>query len=150
MIIAEFSIAVSFVIFLIIFIRKVWPLIISGLDSYIKQEKDKIDTAAKLKSDAEKNLKLANKHRSETEIEIDKYREESKTRLAQLEESNALYLKEFKKKSEEQLKSQLKSETEKQRGILISQMADLITERLSKNIQEVEAEISVDDLKKLI
>lgn len=150
MIIAEFSIAVSFVIFLIIFIRKVWPLIINGLDSYIKQEKDKIDTAAKLKSDAEKDLKLANKHRSETEVEIDKYREESKTRLAQLEESNALYLKEFKKKSEAQLKNQLKSETEKQKGILISQMADLITERLSKNIREVESEISVDDLKKLI
>lgn len=150
MIIAEFSIAVSFVIFLIIFIRKVWPLIINGLDSYIKQEKDKIDTAAKLKSDAEKDLKLASKHRSETEVEIDKYREESKARLAQLEESNALYLKEFKKKSEEQLKSQLKSETEKQKGILISQMADLITERLSRNIQEVEAEISVGDLKKLI
>lgn len=150
MIIAEFSIAVSFVIFLIIFIRKVWPLIINGLDSYIKQEKDKIDTAAKLKSDAEKDLKLANKHRSETEVEIDKYREESKARLAKLEESNALYLKEFKKKSEAQLKSQLKSETEKQKGILISQMADLITERLSKNVPEVEAEISVDDLKKLI
>lgn len=150
MIIAEFSIAVSFVIFLIIFIRKVWPLIINGLDSYIKQEKDKIDTAAKLKSDAEKDLKLANKHRSETEVEIDKYREESKARLAQLEESNALYLKEFKKKSEEQLKSQLKSETEKQKGILVSQMADLITERLSKSIREVESEISVDDLKKLI
>lgn len=152
MFIAELSILISFLCFLVIFIKKIYPVITGGLDSYIEKVKEQISSAEKLREDSEIALKKANQVSENTQREIEDYKKMSQAKLAQMEEDNRVYLENLRKKSEVLMNSRLQAELAKQKKILTDKLADLICERLSEKMkkQKGKVDFSKEDLKKLL
>ncbi len=151
--IPELSILVSFLVFLVLFFKKVYPFLIDGTDNYIENIKNKIEEANKLKKEAEIALYEAKKQRNMVEEEIKKYREQSKKRLAQLEFENEKYLKNLELHNNILLNNQLKAEFEHQKQILFKKLSELIIEKIekesSKKILKKNFDFSKEDLQKL-
>ena len=150
--IAELSILISFLCFLAIVVKKVWPLLINSLDAYIEKVKKQIDSAEKLREDSANALAQANRISSNIQEKVEEYRKKSERRVSQLEEENRRYLQMLKEKADQSLNTQLKAELSKQKGMLVDRLADLITEKLSERVKESSHEVvfSKEDLKKLI
>ncbi len=151
--IPELSILVSFIIFLVLFFKKVYPFLIDRTDNYIENIKDKIEEANRLKKEAEIALDKAKQQRIMLEEEIKKYREQSKKRLNQLEFENEKYLKNLELRNNTLLDNQLKAEFEHQKQILLKKLSKLIIEKIekesNKKILKRDFEFSKDDLQKL-
>ena len=60
MAIAELSVLGSFLCFLALIIKKVWPLLVSRLDEHIEKVKNQIDSAEKLRENSANALSQAN------------------------------------------------------------------------------------------
>lgn len=150
--VAELSILISFAIFLFLFLEKVCPLVLKGVDAYILEVKNKIQDAEKSKLDSEAALKQANLASAEIKNQIEEYKTRSQERIVELEEKNRAYLEELRAKAELSLKMQLESELNKQKEILLDKLAVMITEKLSEKVQSQtnKMEFSSEDLKKLL
>lgn len=152
MTIAELSILGSFLCFLALFIKKVWPLLISSLDDHIEKVKNQINSAEKLKEESAVALSRANLNSANIQNEIEKYKKRSEERIAQLEKENLQRIRVLREEAALSLNAQLSAELSKQKEILVDKLADLITEKLASKMAGESGEInfSKEDLKKLI
>lgn len=152
MAIAELSVLGSFLCFLALIIKKVWPLLVSRLDEHIEKVKNQIDFAEKLRENSANALNQANQVSLNIQDEVEGYKKRSKERIAQLEEENRRYIQNLKEKAALSLSAQLNAELSKQKDMLVDKLADLIAERLSEKVkdQSCEAIFSKEDLKKLV
>ena len=152
MFIAELSILVSFLCFVFLFIRKIYPVITDELDSYIEKVREQISSAEKLQKESEAVLKNANELSKSTKKELENYKKLSQEKLLRLEEENKIYLEELRKKSEAAMNVQLQAELSRQKKILTDKLSDLICEKLSEKLknQNEKIEFSKEDLKKLL
>jgi F0F1-type ATP synthase membrane subunit b/b' len=152
MTIAELSILGSFLIFLALFIKKVWPVLMSSLDAHIEKVKTQISSAERLREESAVALTRANQISSNIQNEVEDYKRRSEERIAQLEEENRQYIQALKEKAVKSLNAQLNAELSKQKELLLGRLADIIVERLSEKVQGQISEVnfSKEDLKKLI
>lgn len=152
MAIAELSVLGSFLCFLALIIKKVWPLLVSRLDEHIEKVKNQIDSAEKLRENSANALNQANQINLNIQNEVEGYKKRSKERIEQLEEENRRYIQNLKEKAALSLNAQLNAELAKQKDMLVDKLADLIAERLSEKVkdQSCEAIFSKEDLKKLV
>lgn len=152
MAIAELSVLGSFLCFLALIIKKVWPLLVSRLDEHIEKVKNQIDSAEKLRENSANALNQANQINLNIQNEVEGYKKRSKERIAQLEEENRRYIQNLKEKAALSLSAQLNAELSKQKDMLVDKLADLIAKRLSEKVkdQSCEAIFSKEDLKKLV
>ncbi len=150
--IAELSILISFLCFLAIIIKKVWPLVINSLDGHIEKVKNQIDSAERLRSESTVSLAKANQVSAGIQNEVENYKKRSEERIAQLEIENQRYIQAMKEKMAVSLNAQLSAELSKQKELLVDRLADLIAEKLSERVKEqvCEVDFSKEDLKKLI
>ena len=151
MVIAELSILGSFLCFLVLVIKKVWPLLMDGLDAHIEKVKQQIDSAEELREKSTAALTRANQTSSNVQNEVEYYKRRSEKRIAQLKEENQRHLRALQKKAIQSLDAQLKAELSKQKEMLLDKLADLIAERLSEKfeVQDCKSVFSEKDLKKL-
>lgn len=151
MMIAELSILGSFLCFLVLFIKKVWPLLMNGLDSYIEKVRDQINSAEKLKEESTIALTRAGQISLNIQSEIESCKRKSEERIAQLEEENRLYIQSLREKAAQSLNAQLKAELAKQKEVLVDRLADLIVEKLSEKSEDLSGDVnfSEEDLRKL-
>lgn len=151
MMIAELSILGSFLCFLVLIIKKIWPLLINSLDNYIEKVRGQISSAEKLKEESTVALARANRISSDIQGEVENYKKKSEERIAQLEEENKRYIQAMKEKAALSLDIQLKTELAKQKEILVDKLADLVVERLSEKVKEQDwaTIFSKEDFKKL-
>jgi len=149
--IAELSVLISFLCFLAIIIKKVWPLIINSLDSHIEKVKTEISSAEDLREKSAAALARASQIGSKVQSEVEDYKKKSEERIAQLKEENDRYLQALKEKSEKSLNAQLNAELSKQKEQLLNRLADLMVDKLSEKVrnQIFEIKFSQEDLKKL-
>lgn len=152
MMIAELSILGSFLIFLALFIKKAWPILMNSLDDHIEKVRTQISSAERLREESAFALTRANQISSNIQNEVADYKRRSEERIAQLEEENRQYIQALKDKAVKSLNAQLNAELSKQKELLLGQLADLIVERLSEKVQGQISEVnfSQEDLKKLI
>lgn len=151
MAVAELSILGSFLVFLVLFIKKVWPVLMSSLDAHIEKVKTQISSAERLREESAVALTRANQMSSNIQSEIEEYKKKSEERISQLEEENRLYIQSLREKATQSLNTQLKAELSRQKEILIDKLADLVVERLSEKVKEQDLALifSKEDLKKL-
>lgn len=151
---AEFTVAISFIIFSVVFVKWVYPMLISGLDGHIDEIKNKIKEAEKLKEEANIALKDAYAKKNQTEALIAEKQKIASERIQKLYENNERYLNELRVRQEATLKNQLESEFLKHRDLLISKLADLIVEKISLKVKigekEIPSHFTKEDLTKLI
>jgi len=149
--IAELSILISFLCFLVIVIKKVWPVLMSSLDSHIENVKNQINSAEKLREESAAALVRADKISSNIQNEVEEYKKKSEERIAQLEEENRLYIQALRDKATQSLDTQIKAELSKQKEFLVDRLADLIAEKLSEKSKDLSGDVSFseEDLKKL-
>ena len=151
MAIAELSILISFLCFLAIVIKKVWPVLMSGLDSHIENVKNQINSAEKLREESTAALVRADKISSNIQSEIEEYKKKSEERIAQLEEENRRYIQALKEKAAQSLEAQMNAELSRQKEILVDRLADLIAEKLSEKSKNLSGTVNLseEDLEKL-
>ncbi len=151
MTIAELSILGSFLCFLFLVFKKVWPLLLKSLDDHIEKVKNKINSAEKLREESTAALTRANLARANIQNEIESYKRGSEERISQLERENQIYLRALREKAALSLNAQLSAELSKQKEILVDRLSDLIIEKLSEKIKDQSEEISFskEDLKRL-
>jgi F0F1-type ATP synthase membrane subunit b/b' len=151
MAIAELSILISFLCFLAIVIKKVWPVLMSGLDSHIENVRNQINSAEKLREESAAALIRADKISSNIQSEIEKYKKKSEERISQLEEENRRYIQALKEKAAQSLEAQMNAELSKQKEMLVDKLADLIAEKLSEKSKDLSRDVSFseEDLRKL-
>ena len=149
--IAELSILISFLCFLAIIIKKVWPLIINSLDSHIEKVKTQISSAEEQREKSAAALARASQIGSKVQSEVEDYKKKSEERIAQLKGENEQYLQKLREKSEKSLNAQLNAELSKQKDQLLDRLAALIIDRLSEKVkgQVFDVNFSQEDLKKL-
>ncbi|MBO4405423.1 MAG: hypothetical protein J5821_01700 [Alphaproteobacteria bacterium] len=149
--IAELSVLGSFLCFLAIVIKKVWPVLKNSLDSHIESVKNQINSAEKLREESATALTRANLTSANIQNEIENYKRRSEERISQLEKENRLYLQALREKAALSLNAQLSAELSKHKEILVDRLADLITEKLSDKMKDQSEKISFskEDLKRL-
>ncbi len=149
--VAELSILISFLCFLAIIIKKVWPLVISSLDSHIEKVKIEISSAEDLREKSAAALARANQMSSKVQSKVEDCKKKSEEIIAQLKEENEQYLQKLREKSEKSLSAQLNAELSKQKEQLLDKLADLIVDRISEKVQGqvFDVNFSEEDLKKL-
>ncbi len=152
--IAELSILGSFICFLILFFKKAYPFVISGIDGYINEVKSKVTEAEKLKEEAEIALKDAEAQKKRIEQELAEYKVKSEQRLALLESENNNYLKLLEERSKNALDKQLKMEFSRQKQQLFERLSDLVIKKITEKIKNEPVKNSVNfseqDLNKLL
>jgi F0F1-type ATP synthase membrane subunit b/b' len=150
----ELCIVISFVLFALIFAKKIYPAIIQKLDDHIEEVKNKIREAELLQEKASESLKEACAKRDDIQEIIRVNRLKSEEKIKKLQKENEELLKQLRKRHEASLKTQLDAEFIKQKNILIDRLADLILEKLSEKVVNSECEISTSidksDLRKLL
>jgi F0F1-type ATP synthase membrane subunit b/b' len=147
------SILISFIGFVYIFMKKVYPLLTSALDEHIESVKGKIKEAELLKEEALLMLKNANVKKQDIAKIIRENKEASDERIARLRKENEDYLRDLREKFEILLKNQLEAELSKQKDLLIGRLSEQIIAKLSEKAAAAESDIQIDfsneDLKKL-
>ena len=148
--IAELSVLASFLIFLGLCIKKVWPLLAKSLDDHIEKVRNQISSAEKLREESTAALARASLVSENIQNEIEDYKKRSEERISQLEKENQLYLRALREKAALSLNAQLSAELSKHKEMLVDRLADLIIKKLSDKIKDRSEEISFseEDLKK--
>ncbi len=82
----QFWVAVSFVLFIAVIFNPVRKILISSLDTQIKEIKSKIDEAENLKNEAQKTLSELKTRESEVEKEIKELKINSEKKIVELKE----------------------------------------------------------------
>lgn len=151
---AEETVAISFIIFLVLFIKKIFPAIQGMLDSRICEVKDKIDEAERQKKQAAEDLRQAYIHKDEIGEFIQQKNIENEQKIKKLYEENERLLQELKIKQEQALDTRLRAEFVKQKEDLIKRITDLLCEQTKNKIQDGEIAFSPkftkEELKKLV
>lgn len=127
----NFSVFISFVGFLFIFLKKIYPFVTKKLDEHIKSVKDKIDETENMYKDTAQLLKGAYVKKDEIDVAIENYKLESAERLKRIEKENEMYITLLRERYEISLKKQIESELAKQKSILINKISDIIVEKIS-------------------
>ena len=151
MTIAELSILGSFLCFLFLVFKKVWPLLTKSLDDHIEKVKAQINSAEKLREESAAALARASQTSANIQNEVENYKKRSEERISQLEKENQLYLRALREKATLSLNAQLSAELSKQKEILVGRLSDLIIKKLSEKMNDQSEEISFskEDLKRL-
>lgn len=151
---AEATVAISFVLFLVLSIKKIFPVILGMLDNRICEVKDKIDEAERQKKQAAEDLRKAYIHKDEIGEFIQKKNLENEQKIKNLHEENERLLQELKTKQEQALDARLKAEFAKQKEDLMKKITDLLCGQAKDKIQNGEIPFSPkftkEELKKLV
>ncbi|MDR0677181.1 MAG: hypothetical protein LBF57_00680 [Holosporaceae bacterium] len=149
----ELSIIFSFLVFLWIFAKKFYPVIISTLDKYIQEVKDRICEAELLHDEASLVLKESRKKENEIKRVIEEEKKKSEEKIKELEKKNGEHLRILHERFAASLKAQLEAEYIKQKDLLIAKLSDKIIEKISERISSDRYKISTDfnkeDLRKI-
>lgn len=150
---AEVTVVVSFAGFCWLFAKKIYPLVIRGLDGHIDEIKSRIDEAERLKKQASEDLRQAYIRKDESEKFVIRSRHENEEKIRKLYADNEVILQELAKKQEAALNARLNAEFMKQKEGLFEKVADLICKGVKRRVQSGETPIaafSKEDLKKLV
>ena len=90
----QFWVFIAFIIFIGIIFNPIRKILSVGLDNKIKDIKDSIDQAEKLKNDTQQSLSEIKKRQNEVKIEIKNIQEEAKHKISMIEDSTQTKLKE--------------------------------------------------------
>ena len=93
----QFWVFVAFVIFIITIFKPAQKIFTSGLDNKIKEIKDSIDQAEKIKNEAQNTLSQIKKRQNDIKLEIKKIQDKAKEKIAFIEQN-------FTQKLSEQIK----------------------------------------------
>ncbi|MDR0632429.1 MAG: hypothetical protein LBF54_04320 [Holosporaceae bacterium] len=147
------SIVVSFLGFVWIFAKKIYPQVTKTLDDHIESVKNKIYEAEILKDEASLSLKKAHGKKNDTAEIIRKNREASREKIRRLRLENEQYLKSLREKLETSMKIQLETELARQKDLLMEKLSEKIIEKLSEQLSSNDCEVSInftkEDLQKL-
>ena len=90
----QFWVFIAFIIFIGIIFNPIRKVLSVGLDNKIKDIKDSINQAEKLKNDSQQTLSEIKKRQNEVKIEIKNIQEEAKQKILLIEDNNQTKLKE--------------------------------------------------------
>ena len=90
----QFWVFIAFIIFIGIIFNPIRKVLSVGLDNKIKDIKDSINQAEKLKNDTQQSLSEIKKRQNEVKIEIKNIQEETKQKILLIENNNQTKLKE--------------------------------------------------------
>ena len=124
----QFWILVSFIIFVLAIFRPVKKILLSSLDDKINEIKQTIEQAEIVKNDAQKTLSNLKKKQNEVKIEIQKMKEDNKSKITDIK-NNA------KNKIEEQIR--------KKNELAELRIAQMLREA-NNQIQEIITQASID------
>ena len=93
----QFWVFVAFVIFIITIFKPAQKIFTSGLDNKIKEIKDSIDQAEKIKNEAQNTLSKIKKRQNDIKLEIKEIQDKAKEKIAFIEQN-------FTQKLSEQIK----------------------------------------------
>ena len=97
----QFWVFVAFVIFIITIFKPAQKIFTSGLDNKIKEIKDSIDQAEKIKNEAQNTLSQIKKRQNDIKLEIKKIQDKAKEKIAFIEQNFTQKLsKQIKKRNE--------------------------------------------------
>jgi F0F1-type ATP synthase membrane subunit b/b' len=121
------SLVVSFFGFVLVFVKKVYPLATVTLDEHIESVKRKIADAECQRTAANQTLAEATQKKNDVVEVITSHKKASADRLEKLRQENDEYLKTLSARLKASLKAQLEAETIKQRDLLLKKISqDLI------------------------
>ena len=150
----EASIVVSFLGFLLLFAKKIYPFIVEQLDRYINSIKEQIYRSESQKDEAYALLKIAYEKKDKVEETIKLNRVKSKEKIKRLSEENAAHLNLLKENHEISINKQLDAELTKQKNLLINRLSDSIIENLTNEIiadrSKFKISVNKSDLCKLL
>jgi F0F1-type ATP synthase membrane subunit b/b' len=148
------SIVISFLGFVWLFMKKIYPSMVKMLDGHIEAVKNKIREAETLKEEAVSALEEARTKKNDIDEIIEKKRLESEENIKRLYEENAKHLEALREKFEASLKSRLEAELAKQKARLMAQLSDEIIQKLSEHIKsgeyDIDCEVTKENLRKLL
>ena len=97
----QFWVFVAFVIFIITIFKPAQKIFTSGLDNKIKEIKDSIDQAEKIKNEAQNTLSQIKKRQNDIKLEIKEIQDKAKEKIAFIEQNFTQKLsKQIKKRNE--------------------------------------------------
>jgi F0F1-type ATP synthase membrane subunit b/b' len=144
----EISIVVSFLFFVLIFAKKIYPYIVNQLDDHIESVKKKIHEAERLKNEASQALSDTNKRKKDVEKLLEINRAGFEEKIKKLSEENEKFLKQLRERHEAAFKAQIEAEFASQKSRLMDKLADLMCEKLSEKITNSKSKKSIDINKK--
>ncbi|MDR2157968.1 MAG: hypothetical protein LBO02_01470 [Holosporaceae bacterium] len=142
------SIAISFVGFSWIFMRKIYPFVANTIDKHIESVKNKINEAELLRENASLALKEAYVKKNDVVELIEKNRRESNEKIKRLRQENEDYLKTLRERFESSLKNQLEMELAKQKELLLAKLSDQLIKKLKEKIESDNCNVSNNFSKK--
>ena len=107
----QFWVFIAFIIFIGIIFNPIRKILSVGLDNKIKDIKDSINQAEKLKNDTQQSLSEIKKRQNEVKIEIKNIQEEAKQKILLIEDNNQTKLKEQMNKRSELAKIKIEQLT---------------------------------------
>jgi len=151
---AGVSIVVSFLVFALIFAKKIYPQVTKKLDEHIESVRNKISQAETLKDEAYAALKKAHVKKDNTKEIIRLNRLKSEEKIERLRLENEKLLQTLRDRHKIALKNQLEAEFMKQKSQLIEKLSNLIIEKLSEKVISSDCKIDVqlnsDDISRLL
>lgn len=152
---AETSVTISFVLFVILFAIKVYPVVVGYLDEYIESVRTKINNAEKSERDAQAQFALANKEMGRVAESAEEIRVNSDKKIQIIREEHEKYLRELEIRQDAIFNSRFEAESSKQKNELISRLSDLIVDRLADDISKGKSskfsvKLNSKDLEKLV
>ena len=150
----QFWVLIAFIIFIAAVFLPVRKILTTNLDSKIKEIKDSIDQAEKLKNEAQKTLSELKKRQNEVKQEIELINNETKDKISLIEEnaSNKLKQQIEKRKLGASVKiDQMKRDANNEIKNYITQtsiatVSELLEEKLSKKDQQNLINDSINEL----
>jgi len=150
----QFWVLIAFIIFIAAVFLPVRKILATNLDSKIKEIKDSIDQAEKLKNEAQKTLSELKKRQNEVKQEIELINNETKDKISLIEEnaSNKLKQQIEKRKLGASVKiDQMKRDANNEIKNYITQtsiatVSELLEEKLSKKDQQNLINDSINEL----
>lgn len=152
---AETSVTISFVLFIILFAIKVYPVVVGYLDEYIESVRTKINNAEKSERNAQAQFASANEEMGRVAESAEEIRANSDKKNQIIREEHEKYLRELEIRQDAIFNSRFEAESSKQKNELISRLSDLIVDRLADDISKGKSskfsiKLNSKDLEKLV
>jgi F0F1-type ATP synthase membrane subunit b/b' len=147
------SLVVSFFGFVLIFVRKVYPLVVGILDEHIESVKRKIADTERQRTVATQALTEATQKKNDIAEVIAANKKASTDRLDKLQRENGEHLKALSARLEASSKAQLEAEAVKQQDLLLEKISqDLIAEIAThpSSVTGAPSTYANEDLRKLM
>jgi F0F1-type ATP synthase membrane subunit b/b' len=150
----EGAVALSFIGFVCLFIRKIYPHLIEYLDGYIEGVKKQVSDVENYKNSACADLNRARAQLDETKTMLQESRQQNESKMDALRVENERVLRTIRKKYESSGKLRLKAELATQKHLLIERVADVLVKKIKQDIRRgdhhIEMDIKKEDLEKLL